>query len=228
MNNNLEEQSQQNEILVNREKRASIGVSIILALLGFGGVITATDDFISGIGEVEQSDLNIILVLSFFSFVIFGILAKFKFHYANKLQSPSLRKDGLCSGLGAILTFTMFFNAVLAMNSKDHFWWWLDPFVALLCGLGALVYGVYGMHKAYVRDGYPIFNWQWWLYGGANTEKAVVSGNDLEMQSTSNNIINNGSDSLTGNPSLDDHTMSGISMMKSKSGDDEMSDIVIT
>ncbi len=226
----------QTTALQNREKRASIGVSIVLAILGFGGLITAIDDLASGIGEISEGngDFWFIYNLSFFSFIIFGALAKFKFHYAKLLRSPSLRKDGLCSLIGCILGAAMFFNALLAMMSSDEAWWWLDPTVALFCALGALGYGLYGMYKAYVKDGYPICSCQWWLYGGGKIEEQRrqerVIGGGLELQATTND------DSAMamamaagGNPSMSSSGPSGgVSMVQSRSGDEEMSDIVIT
>jgi hypothetical protein len=161
-----EQQTIHNDILLKREKRASIGVSIVLAILGFGGTITSIEDLIKGVGEVIPQNMYTLFMISIISIFVFGTLATFKFHYATILNSPSLRKDGVCSAIGAILGVAMFFNSLLAMADDDQFWWFLDPFVALLCGVGALSYGLYGMHKAYVKDGYPIFSCKWWLYGG--------------------------------------------------------------
>lgn len=217
--------TQTQELLKNREKRASIGVSIVLAILGFGGLITAINDLATGAGEVSEDDLWVIYYISFISFIVFGALAKFKFQYANKLKSPSLRKDGLCSMIGSILGFAMFFNALLTMMSDDSAWWWLDPIVALFCAMGALGYGLYGVYKAYVKDGYPIFSGQWWLYGGGKIEEQRRDqeiGGGLELQRSE------ADDSMVGNPTMSDQTTSGISMMQSKSVDEDMSDIVIT
>lgn len=207
-------------------------------------MITALEDLFSGQGMVKEEDIWTIYYLSFCSFVIFGILTYFKFRYAKKLNSPSLRKDGICSGIGTILSFSMFFNSLLAMASEEQFWWWLDPLIALVCGLGALMYGLYGMYKAYVKDGYPIFSCKWWLYGGggsgSNTMeqqqqsqggKEIGGGGELELQQdpqTQQQQQQKASafqrtDSLEGNPSLG--TQSGISMMKSG---DEMTDVVFT
>lgn len=216
-----EQLRQRNEILSKREKRASIGVSIVLAVLGFGGVITAIEDLANGKGGVKDSDATTIFVLSGISFIVFGALAYFKFHYATKLNSPSLRKDGLCSALGSLLSFSMFFNALLAFASEEDFWWWLDPIVALICGIGALGYGLYGMYKAYVKDGYPIFSCKWWMYGSESRNKMqgghqgaqeIGGGGELELQQPSPS-----NDSMTANPSLG-----------TKSGIDDFSDVVFT
>lgn len=227
-NNNCQmdttDEQQQNDALARREKRASIGVSIVLAILGFSGIITSIQELGKGAKEDEEDVLNTIILLSFFSLIIFSILAKFKFHYANQLKSSSLRKDGLCSAIGALLAFAMYFNAVLNM------WWWFDPSMALICGLGAFSYGWYGMHKAYVKDGYPICSWRWWVYGGGKIQNQEIEhhqqqqqidrgdghGGDLELQQKE------------AGGAKPNHSMSSISMMTSKSGDEGMSDIVIT
>lgn len=179
----------------------------------------------------NNNDVQLILILSFVSFVIFGILAEFKFHYARLLQSPSLRKDGLCSLIGTILGFAMFFNAMLASSSLDkEGLWWLDPIVAFFCALGALGYGLYGIHKAYVRDGYPIFSLKWWSYGGGggkNSGKEIVfGGGDLEMQQQPSQI--SAIDSMAGNPGSTNSGQGSVSLMKSRSDDEDMSEVVIT
>lgn len=234
------------EALSKREKRASIGVSIILAILGFGGFVTSVEDLLNGQTIVQEDDLNILLILSFSSFFIFAILAKFKFHYATQLHSPSLRKDGLCSFIGAILAFAMFFNGVLVLSTQkeDNIWWWLDPTVALVCALVALVYGLYGMYKAYVIDGYPIFSCQWWLYSGnasgtrgarGRLERRVVQNHSEEVRRQQSNsgdgdlelqLQRTDTSSMAGNPSVSGN--GSLSMMPSKSKDEDMSDIVIT
>jgi hypothetical protein len=232
----IEQQQLQQRIsaLASREKRASIGVSIVLAILGLGGLITAIDDLSKGLGVIDlEKDYDTIYFLSFISFVVFGILAKFKFHYATLLKSPSLRKDGICSAIGAILGFAMFFSVVLTMMSSAEMWWWLDPTVALFCGLGALCYGLYGMHKAYVKDGYPIFSCAWWIYGGEKMDQSgqppIGGGLELQQQQQQRTDPNaSGNESIQGNPSLTDPSVTSLSMMPSKSVEEEMSDIVIT
>ena len=196
------------------------------------------EDLLKGVSDINEDDLNVILLLSFSSFFVFAALAKFKFHYANVLHSPSLRKDGLCSSIGAVLAFAMFFNAMLTVSSENgDLWWWLDPSVALICALVALAYGLFGMYKAYVLDGYPIFSPSWWLYGGGggrreiqviqNHSEHVKRSQQQQQQNSEGDLeLQQSNTSLAGNPSM--NSSSSLSMMKSKSGDEDMSDVVIT
>jgi len=53
----------------------------------------------------QGQDFNYAILLSLASAAVFGILAQRKFRLANALNSQVLRKDALCSVLGAILAF---------------------------------------------------------------------------------------------------------------------------
>jgi len=159
--------------LLSREKRASIGISFVLAMLGFGTILTATEDFAAGKEDMEN--VEPLFYVSFFSIIVFGTLAFFKLHYAKKLNSSSLKKDGICSLLGATLAVSLFINTALVLSSNGDLWW-LDPFLAITCGIGSLVYGLHGIYKAYVRDGIPVFSCSWWLYGDKER------GCDVEMK----------------------------------------------
>lgn len=150
--------------LLGREKRASVGISIVLAILGFGTILSSTEDFASG-KEESMENLNVIYYVALVSIFIFGLMATVKFQYARVLNSSSLRKDGICSALGTILAVSLFFNTSMALASNGRLWW-LDPLVAIACGIGSLVYGLKGIYKAYVKEGAPIFTRSWWLYGG--------------------------------------------------------------
>ncbi len=172
--------------LLSREKRASVGISFVLAVLGFGTILTASEDFAAGKEDLEN--LDPLFYVSFFSIIIFGILALFKLHYAKKLNSSSLKKDGICSTLGAILAGSLFLNTSLTKASHGDLWW-LDPFIAIICGIGSLVYGLNGVYKAYVRDGIPIFSCSWWMYGGDSRQNEVemkypTSASDSQPPST--------------------------------------------
>mmetsp|Transcript_30707 Transcript_30707/g.35818 ORF Transcript_30707/g.35818 Transcript_30707/m.35818 type:complete len:274 (+) Transcript_30707:98-919(+) len=150
----------------NREKRASVAINFVLIALGFFGLICSIDDLTLGYDPTSTSDLGVLTSLSFVSFIVFGILASFKLQYGKCLKSASLKKDALCSAIGALLSFTMFFAALLEAPTNGY--WWIDPVVAFACGLGALVYGCFGVYKAHVRDGLPIFSCSWYLYNGGS------------------------------------------------------------
>jgi len=163
-------------LLEAREKRAEIGISIILAILGFGSIIVSSEDFSKGFEEEDETQLWVLYYLAFCSLLIFGTLSMFKFRYADALNSPSLYKDGICSLIGTCLALSLFFNTVLSLSTSGQLWW-LDPCVALICGVGTLIYGLYSIYVAFVREGLPIFNPQWWLYSAKNCNTTLSNNN---------------------------------------------------
>lgn len=165
--------------LKSREKRASIGISIVLALLGGGTIITSAEDF--GAGREDYEETVALYYVAFISMLVFGFLAWIKLHYGAKLGSPSLKKDGVCSAFGALLAAGVFGNAILTMSSNGDLWW-LDPVFSLICGIGALIFGFYGVFKAYVRDGHPICNMRWWVYGeGGSLPSSNATSQEVEL-----------------------------------------------
>jgi divalent metal cation (Fe/Co/Zn/Cd) transporter len=163
--------------LLSREKRASVAISFVLALLGFGTIIAASNDFAQG--RSQEEDLYALYYISLLSIFVFGGMAMVKFRYARYLDSSSLRKDGICSALGTTLAASLFLNTVL-ITSTDGSFWWLDPFIALLCGLGSLAYGLKSVYKAYVRDNLPVCSYSWWMTGEKEPEtemRNVVASN---------------------------------------------------
>jgi hypothetical protein len=161
--------------LLSREMRANVAICFVLVVLGFGTILTASEDFAAGKEEMEN--LDSLYYVSIFSVLVFGTMAFFKLRYADRLNSKSLKKDGICSAMGAVLAASLFMNTALAKASKGDLWW-LDPFVALTCGIGSFIYGLKGIYKTYVRDGVPVFSCSWWLYSG---DREADKG-DLEMR----------------------------------------------
>lgn len=172
--------------LLSREKRASVGVSILLAVLGFGTIISSVEDFAGGLEEEDLENLNVIYYVSLVSIFVFGLMAVIKLQYANKLNSSSLRKDGVNSAMGAVLAVSLFFNSSMAMASNGSLWW-LDPLVAISCGIASFVYGMKGIYKAYVKEGIPIWSRSWWLYGGGSGMNGGDQKDlDFEIPATTN------------------------------------------
>mmetsp|Transcript_4197 Transcript_4197/g.10938 ORF Transcript_4197/g.10938 Transcript_4197/m.10938 type:complete len:307 (-) Transcript_4197:513-1433(-) len=146
------------QLLQKREKRASMAISLVLIFLGLGVFGAAADDLAAGQAEPKY-ELEDVVVIACFSVIVFGTLCIFKFHYADKLQSASLYKDGICSLIGSVLAVALLVNTIIIENDSDV--WWLDPFVALLCGFASFLYGVVGWMQAY-RQGIPVFTLAWW------------------------------------------------------------------
>jgi len=150
-------------LLEAREKRAEVGISIVLSILGFGSIIVASRDFFHGFEEEDDNKLWTLYYLALASLLIFGGLAIFKFRYADALKSPSLYKDGICSLIGASLALSLFFNTILSFSTGGKLWW-LDPTVAMTCGVSSLIYGLFSLYASYVIEGLPIFSCHWWIY----------------------------------------------------------------
>lgn len=145
--------------LLRREKRASIAISIILVLLGVSVIIAAADDLSRGQENPQQQQA--VVGISFVSILIFGVLAVLKFHYSVRLQSPSLYKDGVCSLIGTILAIGLFVNTLIIESAPDA--WIIDPIVAAGAGIGAIIFGMYGVIVAIVREKLPIWKCSWWF-----------------------------------------------------------------
>lgn len=142
-----------------REKRASIAISFILALLGIGVIVAAIEDFTHG--EESADNLKKIILTAIFSVIVFGAMTAVKFHYAKMLQSASLQKDAICSLLGTILSGSLFVNSLIIMKESNA--WWLDPLIALSCGTASLIIGLRSIYHAYVVQGIPVCDMKWWM-----------------------------------------------------------------
>mmetsp|Transcript_7279 Transcript_7279/g.10414 ORF Transcript_7279/g.10414 Transcript_7279/m.10414 type:complete len:243 (+) Transcript_7279:587-1315(+) len=144
--------------LRSREKRASILISIILGILGVGIIVAAADDFMNGMEEPEK--LGIVLGISVVSILIFGLLAVFKFHYSILLQSASLHKDGICSLIGTTLSAALFINTLIVKHLPQA--WWIDPAVALGCGIASVGIGLHAIIVASCIQKIPLYSLTWW------------------------------------------------------------------
>ena len=146
--------------LKQREGRASIAISFFMVALGMC-IISASFSDLSRGQEDETVNEKAILLMSFFSIFVFGILSRIKFHYAAKLDSPSMYKDGVCSVIGTFLAGALFLNTAIIMRYPTI--WWVDPIAAFVAGIVAIVLGVRAIYDAYTVEGLPIFSKDWWL-----------------------------------------------------------------
>lgn len=172
-------------LLQKREKRASIAISFILALLGFGVMLAAVDDFEEkGDGEDEKWIRSIIIIAAV-SFLIFLTLTVFKFRYGRLLHSASLIKDGMCSLIGTILSGSLLVNSFIIWRAEQA--WFLDPIVAIACGLISLYVGARALVVACIQ-GIPIYKLQWWLMSQGDGMDEVtgreLTPDDLAVQPT--------------------------------------------
>jgi divalent metal cation (Fe/Co/Zn/Cd) transporter len=169
------------EKLQRREKRASIAISFILAVLGLSIIATAIDDLSRG--EEVPDQLKGVVMVAFVSIFIFGSLSIFKFHYASILESPSLYKDGICSLIGAVLSGALFINTLIIDKSPGV--WWIDPLVSFGAGVAAIVIGVRAVWAARYEENLPIFNFSWWMLSQGDDKD--VNGNSTEIPRATNN-----------------------------------------
>lgn len=174
-----------------REDRASLGISYILLILGIFVLITASLHVHKGKMDGIVDDIEkyaSVIALSFISIIVFITITILKFRYAKVLQSDSLYKDGICSLIGTLLSMAMFLNAILVQNKP---WlWWIDPTVALLCGIFAIMYGIGSLHHAKTVQKIPICSFSWFMnhdHQSNSTATPTSNGipddkiNDLEM-----------------------------------------------
>ena len=158
-----------------REKRASIAISVILGLLGIGIIATAVDDFTEGMEDFSQ--LRALLAISISSILVFGRLSLVKFHYSVLLKSASLHKDGICSLIGTILSTALFINTLIINRIPEA--WWIDPAVALGCGIASLAIGTHAVSYAMCIQKIPVCSWNWWMFSqGDGTDE--ITGRELE------------------------------------------------
>jgi len=170
--------------LEHREERASMGISLIMGVLGIGILAASIDDFLRG--EDEPSHRELMMGIAFFSFFFSGIMAVFKFNYSAHLSSPSLFKDGICSTIGAVLGAALFFNTIILESNPSL--WWMDPLVSLLCGFFALFLSGQAIWTAMFVQGLPIFSGHWWAYGDEN-DAGETSANGSEAKPKESEIV---------------------------------------
>ena len=179
-------------LLAKREKRAAVAISLVLVLLGFGIFISAVQHFVRGEDTNEEENQDPLIIIGALSISIFGAMAYIKFRYATLLSSPSLYKDGICSLIGTILSASLLVNSIIIKNQGKA--WWLDPAVALLCGLGALYIGLTSVYHDYVIQGIPVLNPRWWVSSQGETNSPSPTFDNTEEDGE---VVNNNSKAST-------------------------------
>eukprot|EP00968_Pinguiococcus_pyrenoidosus_P024976 scaffold5286_cov224-Pinguiococcus_pyrenoidosus.AAC.1 len=151
------------EVLHSREKRASVGIGIMMVSRQDGDDDEDEDDHDHGdemltegpqvilavvvlgvaVDHVVQANelegVDILLALAVPSFFIFGILAYMKFYLAQHLRSPALKKDAVCSSAGVVLSGGVLVGAAIFRHHEEV--WWFDAAVAIVISTGLLIYG---------------------------------------------------------------------------------------
>jgi len=147
------------DALLNKEKRASVGVSFVMFLLGIQIVIISLVRFKKG-NLLFSNDIfdEITINAALPSVVLFGVLTMIKLHYANKLNSAALQKDGFCSAAGTILSLGIILEKIV--SDMDQNIWYLDPLIALFVGLACLFIGARAMLLK--NRELPLLSLEWW------------------------------------------------------------------
>jgi divalent metal cation (Fe/Co/Zn/Cd) transporter len=178
--------------LAMREKRASTAISFILAFLGVGIIAAAVDDFLKGMEDTGQ--LRLLLGLATSSIVIFGIMTVFKFRYSVFLKSASLHKDGICSLIGTILASALFINTLIIKHIPEA--WWIDPAVALGCGIASIAIGLHAIIYASCIQKIPIFTISWWMHSSGDGQDEIT-GRKLGPEDLDPDHVQNGVNATT-------------------------------
>mmetsp|Transcript_7754 Transcript_7754/g.16830 ORF Transcript_7754/g.16830 Transcript_7754/m.16830 type:complete len:249 (-) Transcript_7754:198-944(-) len=137
-NNNLDNQEKIDALLA-REKRASVAIAAVILMLGIQIIGLSIVRFRRG-SYFDGDDFDqLTLAIALASSLIFGTLTMVKLHYADKLDSHALKKDGFCSAAGTILSFVVILETVV--SDMDQNIWFFDPLIALIVGLSCIVVG---------------------------------------------------------------------------------------
>jgi len=126
------------ERLAQREKRASVAIALTFLVLAVAVVSVASTHLRH---EEKTEDPGLLLAISIPSVVVFGLLAVLKFwigHVSN-LDSPALRKDGLCSLAGSALSVAVLVGAALQYSGNGI--WWFDGACAVGISMGLFFAG---------------------------------------------------------------------------------------
>ena len=169
--------------LQKREERASVAISLVIGLLG---AFVFAIGIIDLLGHDKDQDLDLLFTISFVSIIVFGSLTIIKFQYAQKLESSSLYKDGICSLIGTCLSASLLLTTAIIDKAPNA--WYIDPIVSLLVGISAVVYG-WKVVVEMLKNGIPIFHPSWWTSSESNDQAGYSrdsNENDQELPARKN------------------------------------------
>jgi len=165
-------------ILAKREQRASAAISLILVILGLGIMISAIGHLERGADDNVDEETDTLISIGIPSIFIFGLMAFIKFHYSSMLSSPSLQKDAICSLIGTVLALSLVLNSIIIKSTSKA--WWLDPLIALFCGLGSLYVALSSIYADYVVNGIPVLQPRWWIFSEGEATNISPTFNEDE------------------------------------------------
>ena len=185
------------EELQKREKRASIGIALLMVILAICVFSVAVEHLAEG---HAPSALHQLISLSVPSLLIFLILGILKFNIAIKTQSPAMKKDAVCSLGGAILSLGVLIG--VGLFQSDDAIWWFDAFVAIIISILLGLYGVRTLVKNILEDK-KYWTMKFWMEGKVykNVDEQNLKGTD---DGISAGDIELGGDNLQGGIILQD------------------------
>ena len=136
------------EVLERREQRTDAGIALMFVALGCTVAGNATSHLLH---RDPLKDRLALLSLALPSFVVFLILGRFKWRIAVAIESPSLKKDAICSLCGSAMSLGVLLSYVL----DTHFGlWWADATIAAAVGAGLALYGAFTLRATR--------SYRWW------------------------------------------------------------------
>ncbi|GBG30788.1 Transmembrane protein 163 [Hondaea fermentalgiana] len=178
----------QDEKMQNRELRAAVGIGLSFILSGF---VVLVDSIVHLSSREAIVDVAALLGLSIPSWILLLSIGMLKLFVANKLKSDALFEDGICSIGSSTISMSIWIS--IAIHRSHPRIWYLDGVVALVIGIGFIVYGVF------IVKPYPFWTRAFWL-----GEKYADATAELPRRTQDSSARNGSGPSTTPPPSFGD------------------------
>lgn len=118
--------------------------------------------------EEDGAPGEALLFLSVPGFAVFLVLGLIKLRLGYKTKSASMKKDALCSLIGALLSFCVAIGYAIVQLS--HFWWWFDAACALVASAGLFLFGCHDLWNN-ARKGHAWWTTTFWITPGRSSRR---------------------------------------------------------
>ena len=159
-------------VLEARERRADVGISAMFVALAVVVIYDASKDLLA---HDADRDLIELIILYTPSTLLFFVLGAAKVHVGTCIRSPSLRKDGMCSLAGALMSSGVLVSAVIEELTPI---WWFDSVVALIVASGLGVKGGLSLASD-AQSGVRWWSAHFWRTGAGGGTAKGDAGDDL-------------------------------------------------
>ena len=181
-------------------KEASVGIAFSFLLLGYRRWYCLSPLECGGSAGLSEVIDCFIGTLRGHLWSIGGL----KFHIGRKLDSPSLKKDGICSGAGAFISAGTALGGVMLLSGADS--WWFDSTVAVLVCTFLFMYACWTLTRNAIKKDAVTGTWAPESSGLSNGGQAQKPRTKQDDDSTSFGIKMSARDGLqsgeVANPSL--------------------------